>query len=339
MLGLFSLLGAVFAGFIVDAMMAQDPEDVEQDSDAAPDDALHAGEGSLLDDPGQATGPDAGMPHSDDTPDPPDQGVTLDGGAANDILSGEGGNDQIRGAAGNDLLGGRDGDDVLEGGTGDDGMHGGIGADALRGGDGGDDLQGEAGDDDLVGGAGFDTLSGAEGTDQLSGGAGDDALVGGEGDDALHGGLGSDALQGGAGNDRVQGGDGADTVDGNEGDDTLSGQRRGQDDGLTDFLNGGDGSDELRAGAGDYASGGAGADHFMLADIALGDPLVQITDFDQREDALVLLYDPATHADPTVSIQGEAGSPDVTVILDGVPVAHVLGGAGLNASDVVLQAA
>ena len=95
----------------------------------------------------------------------------------------------------------------------------------------------------------------------------------------------------------------------------------------------------MHVGAGDYANGGEGADRFLLDDIAAGDPVAQITDFDHQQDALVLLYDAAHHADPEVSIVTEAGSSDAVVMLDGVAVAHVLGGAGLQAGDVTLQAA
>lgn len=82
---------------------------------------------------------------------------------------------------------------------------------------------------------------------------------------------------------------------------------------------------------------GAGADDFPLADIRLGDPVAQITGFDRCEDALLLFYDAALHADPEVTVLDEAGN--ATVLLDGVPVAQVMGGAGLAAADVVLKAA
>ena len=343
-LGLLGLLGAVFAGFMVDAFTSESRDDDARDheEDGATgvpqyDDGVDGG-GSLLDDPAAANDPDAGMPASRDGPAPRDEDVTLAGGAANDILTGEDGNDQISGDAGNDLLGGRAGDDVIDGGDGVDWMHGGEGADTMRGAEGTDDLHGEAGDDRLDGGDGNDSLSGDGGRDRLTAGAGDDGLVGGEGADVLRGGTGDDALQGGLGHDRAMGGDGSDVVDGNDGNDVLWGDRAGQDDGAVDFLNGGNGDDDLHAGSGDYANGGAGADRFVVDDIAAGDPVAQIVDFDRQEDALVLLYDAAHHADPAVSIVTEAGSPDAVVLLDGIPVAHVLGGAGLKLADVTLQA-
>lgn len=358
MLGLLGLMGAVMAGFMVDALMARDPDEAgEGEEDQAPEEAGEAdygAEGDLLADEGEAEAaaqpgsplglarPGAateGHPQSDDLGTPADQDQTLSGGAGNDILTGQGGNDAIDGGSGNDLLGGRAGNDMLEGGRGEDWVRGGDGHDTLLGGRGDDDLQGEAGRDLLNGAKGDDALAGGQGGDRLLGGNGDDTLNGGAGADRLRGGTGQDELQGGLGHDRVIGGMGSDAVDGNEGNDSLWGGRLDTDDHEADFLNGGAGEDVLHLGAGDYGNGGEGADRFELCDIALGDPVVQITDFDPEEDSLVLLYDAETHADPEISVVTEEGSADATVVLDGVPVARVLGGAGLSAADVMLQAA
>lgn len=48
------------------------------------------------------------------------------------------------------------------------------------------------------------------------------------------------------------------------GDDTISGVEEGQQ--AADFLNGGDGDDHLLLGAGDFATGGANHDEFVLQD-------------------------------------------------------------------------
>jgi Ca2+-binding RTX toxin-like protein len=56
-------------------------------------------------------------------------GLTLDGGAGDDILVGGGGNDILLGGAGDDVLLGGEGDDVLDGGDGDDVIIGGGGND------------------------------------------------------------------------------------------------------------------------------------------------------------------------------------------------------------------
>ncbi|MBC7478372.1 MAG: calcium-binding protein, partial [Pseudorhodobacter sp.] len=249
--------------------------------------------------------------------------------------------------------------DDLHGGDGVDWLYGGDGADSLAGDGSDDNLHGDAGADRLSGDDGNDTLNGDDGKDMLAGGAGDDSLAGGEGDDNLRGDAGDDAVQGGVGADLVVGGAGSDTLDGNDGNDTIWGDRAGgdaaaahlaADDGAiqpvaavpgasVDFLNGGTGDDVLHVGAGDYANGGDGADQFALHDIAQGDPVAQIMDFNRHEDSLVLIYDPSHHADPQITVSSEAGSPHATVMLDGVPVAQVMGGAGLVAADVVLQAA
>ena len=352
MFGLLGLMGALFAGFVVDALSSTGHDSAPDHTDASTHDLHHheartadasgsttAETGSMLDDPGAANDPTAGLPVSHDGATPPDPPETLHGGSANDILTGEGGNDVVAGGSGNDLLGGRNGDDLIEGGQGTDWMHGGAGADTLGGAKGGDDLQGEAGNDSVAGGVGNDALYGGTGHDHLAGGHGADSLVGGSQADTVQGGSQDDAVQGGSGGDHVSGGKGSDTVDGNDGNDTIWGDSEGHADEQTDFLNGGSGNDVIHADAGDYANGGTGADQFALSEIKAGDPVVQITDFNQKEDSLVLLYDPIHHADPSVSVQCADGSPDATVLLDGIPVAHVLGGAGLQAGDVQLRSA
>lgn len=358
MLGLLGLMGAVMAGLMVDALMVRDPDEAgEGGEDASPDgpgDESDPAAGDLLADEhaeGSAEGGDAphgliaadrsndGHPQSDDQDDPDPQDQALHGGAGNDILTGQGGNDQIHGDAGNDLLGGRAGNDLLSGDSGHDWLRGGSGLDTLSGGTGDDDLAGENGRDLLAGGSGDDSQSGGAGADRLFGGRGDDDLNGGMGADRLWGEDGRDALQGGQGNDQALGGEGEDTVEGGDGNDRLWGGNLNADDREMDFLNGGTGDDVLHLGAADYGNGGEGADRFELSDIAIGDPVAQITDFDPDEDKLVLLYDAETHADPEVSVVTEEGSADATVVLDGVPVARVMGGAGLSAADVMLRAA
>ncbi len=339
MLGLIGLMGAVLAGFMIDAWMAQDGNDPApegEDDDTTP--AAAVSSQFLQDDPNALNDPSAGMPASGDDQPVPDHDETLTGGSLDDILSGAGGNDKISGAAGNDLLGGRAGNDELAGGGGADWMHGDEGDDTLQGAAGDDDLQGEMGADRLIGGAGGDRLSGGAGRDMLVAGAGNDALIGGEAADRLHGGAGEDALQGGHGNDRAMGDAGSDVVDGNAGNDTLWGDRFGHDDGEVDFLNGGAGDDVLHAGAGYYVTGGAGADSFELATFEPDDPVVQISDFNPDEDTLLITYDPAGQPEPEVSVVSEDGSPDAMVLLNGVPVAHVVGGAGMTAAEVRLQA-
>lgn len=329
-------MGAVFAGFMVDALSSpdRDAQEAEDHTDRTGEEPAVEGTGSLLEEPEAAQ---AGLPKSDDVADPRDPNVTLQGGAAHDILTGNEGDDQVSGGVGNDLLGGRGGRDLISGGVGADWIHGGAGQDSLHGAAGSDDLQGEEGDDLLAGGSGDDRLSGHAGQDHLVAGAGDDSLSGGDHDDSLRAGAGSDTVLGGYGDDLAIGGAGTDEVDGGDGDDTLWGGQPDTEDGAADFLNGGVGQDQLHLGAGDHASGGTGADAFVMQGAQSGDPVAQITDYDAAEDRLVLQYDSALHDRPQVTIQSEPGSPDATILLDGVAVAHVLGGAGLSAADVQLQ--
>jgi len=354
MFGLLGLLGAVMAGYLVDAMTSQGHDEAHDDD--PPDGPVETGTGDLLDDPAYANDPAAGMPVSDDMPDVPDPDQALHGSVGNDILASHDGDDTLVGADGNDQLGGYAGADDLAGGAGTDWLYGAEGADTLAGEAEADDLHGGAGADDLTGGAGNDSLSGDAGRDLLAGGAGDDLGIGGEGDDSLLGQAGDDALQGGTGADYLVGGSGADTLDGNDGNDTIWGDilgpqvarggtiqagawTTGHDVPDVDFLNGGAGDDVLHTGVGSYASGGTGEDVFAVLDIGPGDAVAQIMDFNKDEDSLVLLYDASHHAAPEITISSDPGSPDAMVMLDGVPVAQVMGGAGLQAGDVVLQAA
>jgi hypothetical protein len=119
-------------------------------------------------------------------------GVTVLGGAGDDVLSGGSGDDHLYGSSGHDTLLGGGGDDIGDGGAERDYLDGGDGADTLDGGDGADTLYGLGGTDHLSGGAGRDYLFGGRGDDILLGGAGDDVLADSHGASALLGGSGLD---------------------------------------------------------------------------------------------------------------------------------------------------
>jgi Ca2+-binding RTX toxin-like protein len=345
-LGLLGILGALFAGAMVDSFAVWPPARGDAEDGPDPqmldeDEFVPADSYNLLDGPppdALPTDDPAGMPVSDDLPTVADPALTLTGGDGNDILDGLGGDDDIAGGAGNDLLGGRDGADWLAGAAGDDNLHGGAGDDVLSGGDGSDTLHGEDGADWASGGAGDDALYGHAGKDDLAGGDGDDSLWGGSDDDSLSGGDGADALSGGFGADLMAGGLGADVLDGGDGADTLHGSDADATDSDTDFLNGGEGDDLLFLAAGDHGNGGAGADAFALHEIQSGGPVAQITDFDPAEDSLVVLYDAALHPAPVLTLdQTDAGG--VTLLLDGVPLVNLGNAGGLDLGAIQLRAA
>ena len=76
----------------------------------------------------------------------------IHGGAGNDTITGGGGDDILFGEGDNDTLVARAGNDVAVGGEGSDAMSGGNGRDVLIGGNGTDDIEGENADDILVAG-------------------------------------------------------------------------------------------------------------------------------------------------------------------------------------------
>ena len=192
------------------------------------------------------------------------EGVTLHGGAGNDLVYGTNNHDKLTGDADDDVLVGYDGNDELDGGDGKDELSGGAGRDFIEGG---------KGEDYLVGGLGADVLHGGEGNDKLVGDAsnlyptqsappaisrslmGGDYLAGGEGNDSLWGNYGDDYLFGGIGNDAISGEEDDDHLYGEAGEDLLWG-----DDG-DDYLDGGTEKDQLQGGkGGDMLLGGAGDD-------------------------------------------------------------------------------
>ena len=356
MLGLFGLLGALFAGVVADSVMRM--SESKEDDDMPPDDfdgavetvepqsifsmfspsaagGISAQAASMI-----ATNTEAdGMPISDDSPDLTDPDQLLAGGEGADNLAGARGDDTVWGGEGEDLLGGGVGSDQVDGGAGDDHLYGGLGEDILQGGTGRDVLHGEGGDDTVLGGMGDDTLSGHEGDDSLIGGPGNDSLIGGDGFDSLAGGDGDDAIDGGLGRDLLAGGSGRDVLDGGAGNDTIWGQWPDESDSDADFLNGGDGDDLLMLGAGDTGNGGWGADVFGLLDIGPNDLPMQITDYNPAEDQLVVLYDAAQHPDPKLTLSTDAAGGATLLVLDGVTLASLSNMPALDVGSITLRAA
>lgn len=329
MLGLASLIGMMFLGSFAEGVVGMfksnhdDGDTTGQGVDAETDSAASVHD-LLTDDQG---------PDSTDEPVAEPDDLALTGTDDIDTMAGNGGDDTLSGGGGNDLMDGRDGDDDITGGSGDDAMHGGTGRDVLTGEDGDDDLQGEGDDDLLTGGAGADSLAGCDGADSLSGGDGTDSLNGGDGDDDLTGGGSADTLVGGFGDDALDGGADTDLLQGGYGNDTMNGHEDGA--ATLDYLNGGDGDDLMQLGGSDMGFGATGADTFALDGQATD--AATITDYNPAEDRIQVEYDAVAHPDPTLSVETDGTDPtSALIMLDGVVLAHVVGGAGLSASDIDL---
>ncbi|GLS87335.1 hypothetical protein GCM10010873_23090 [Cypionkella aquatica] len=244
---------------------------------------------------------------------------------------------------------GTDGDDSFAGGSDPTAWLLGAGADHLTGSSGADYADLGAGDDHAVLGDGNDSVLGHAGDDSLDGGLGADTLRGGDGLDTMQGGAGADRMAGDGGNDLMAGGAGADSLLGGGGDDTLSGYTydHAAEAGMTamdgaDTLAGGDGNDTLIIGHGDTASGGAGADRFVLeSQWADGTAAATITDYSADNDALELHYQPQFDANnieiaPVVSVQQAADGTSTAISLDGVVVANVTGTRAVGLADITL---
>ena len=336
MLAMLGLFGALMAGIAADSLLfsRQAGQEDQDDSDIAPEDDQDVDSGDLLDN----TATEPGVPVSDDTPDPVDAAVTLEGGTGIDNLSGLGNDDKIYGHAGSDLVDGRGGDDWIDAGEGNDAVWAGDGDDTVWGGLGNDSLVGQAGDDVLAGGAGNDSLAGCEGDDSLTGDTGKDTLLGGEGHDWLDGDDDDDWLSGGSGNDSLTGGGGGDDLDGGTGDDWLSGLEDESDPQDFDFLNGGAGNDHILLGAGDYATGGDGEDEFVVRDWLDETTVSHIADYDPTDDQLVIVYDPAVHVDPVLTVGPNEGGQGQAIYLDGTRIV-IVDGAWVDVDDIRLVSA
>lgn len=338
MFTILGLLGLFAAGVAADAILSgrddaepEDENDLDQveDADTARPDMLE----ELARDDDDRTG----IPLSDDIDDPEPEDESLTGGAGDDILSGGGGDDFIEGRDGDDLIDGRGGDDLIAGGAGRDAVWAGAGADTVDGGAGDDSLHGGDGDDSLDGGDGADVLLGQSGDDTMLGAGGADTLIGGLGADLLDGGTGADWLSGGEGDDSLAGGDGSDILDGGAGQDWISGLQGDIDDLDEDFLNGGAGNDTMVLGSGDQAFGDEGEDEFVLHDWLAEGGVAHVSDYVAAQDKLVVVYDPAVHPDPVLTVEAADDGGSSTLLLDGHPLVVVRGDA-INLDDVELKA-
>lgn len=163
----------------------------------------------------------------------------------------------------------------------------------------------------------------------------------------LSGGAAGDTLIGGAGNDTLDGGDGDDLLIGGDGDDLLIGGRG------HDTLDGGAGNDTLVFGPGDLATGGAGADRFVVAGSPPGTASAAaehpersiITDFDPESgdridfSRLFAEHRGAGEPEPTFLGNGQfTGAPNEVRVTDTVPpeLLASLSGHGVVDVEIVL---
>lgn len=340
MLFLSGLLGLLVAGTSAGFMMFS-PED---EGDDLPEEMQGEEEQELVPLPEEwATQTDtaettmAEVSAGEEVPDPVESPKASDG---DDILWGSEADDAIAGGAGDDQIGGYGGDDTLWGEEGEDWLVGDDGADQLSGGAGSDTLEGDAGNDLLDGGTEADQLSGGFGDDTLEGGDGNDTLLGGADNDLLRGGGDDDTLAGSYGDDTLIGDAGQDELNGDGGNDLLIGVTpETLADGLADAdtLNGGAGDDTLIVGAGDWAEGNEDADQFVLGD--WNDPAAPATiaDYTASEDQIAVVYDPASGADPVITVEpSEAHAGAAWVLVNGMRLAEVLDAGDLRAEDVSL---
>jgi Ca2+-binding RTX toxin-like protein len=225
-------------------------------------------------------------------------GDTLDGSLGADLLDGGEGNDvAIYVGASNfvyvDLAIGLGFNDEAEGDilVGVENLIGGAGNDTLVGDGGVNYLRGQTGNDSLQGGTGADSLFGELGNDVIFFDAADAAVIGGAGRDTLVGSSGIDAVQMNHGRFLFAGqhaafevvslGDGNDfyngssnpaafsqilgagiTVFGGSGNDAINMRGNGVEAGVSDYVDGGDGNDNIWGGGGnDTILGGNGNDN------------------------------------------------------------------------------
>jgi hypothetical protein len=95
----------------------------------------------------------------------------------------------------------------------------------------------------------------------------------------------------------------------------------------------------ISVGEGDLVTAGDGADTVVLGDwLAGAQTEAEMMDFDGEEDTLVLVYDDMAGADaPDVGLETDETEADVMhVLLDGVRIMSVQGGAGLTLADIQL---
>lgn len=235
--------------------------------------------------------------------------------------------------AGDDVVVLLEGNNRIETADGDDMVLSGAGADSVNLGA-GDDVYGT---DTRVIHRGDDVQSFPEPDDAIPLG---DTLV--RGDDLERG---DDTIAGGTGNDAISDNFGANLINGQQGDDFIVSVDDTRDLGTADTVKGGFGQDTLVADAGDVITTGDGADQVVIetySGVADGYDLITITDFIAGQDALTVQGDadllrPAPDGTSPISLQELEDDGGTLVLINGIPIAHLLGVQGMSPGQIELR--
>ena len=162
-------------------------------------------------------------------------------------------------------------------------------------------------------------------------------MLGGSGDDTLEGSDGADTLVGGFGADELFGGNGADFLDGRD----IAGLNDAgaeHDIAARDFLSGGKGADTLIGGADDWLHGGADDDLFAISGWSGGAGPTVIEDYDPGQDRIAVVLETFESDPPDISVEPSDGTEGAAwVVVNGMRIAEVLNGAGLDAADIAVM--
>lgn len=232
--------------------------------------------------------------------------------------------------AGDDVVVLLQGDNKIETGDGDDMVLSGTGADNVNLGS-GDDVYGT---DTRVIHQDDDEQSFPDPEDAISVG---DAPV--RGDDLEQG---NDTVAGGAGDDAISDNFGANLINGQQGDDFIISVDDARDQGTADTVRGGVGQDILVVDQGDHVTTGDGADQVVIETyngVVDGHDLITITDFIAGQDALTVqgnadLLRPAPDGTAPVSLQELEDDGGTLVLINGIPIAHLLGVQGMSPGQI-----
>lgn len=248
------------------------------------------------------------------------EGATLIDGPMNVDTSG--GDDVVFGSASNDVIVAGAGDDMVLGGAGDDQVRLGDGNDTY-----GLETPGSEGGAELTAPQNMpqqlaDYIAVLQTSD-----AGNDSVWGGKGNDVLRDGRGINRLAGNEGNDLIN------VVD--------------IDEVTPDMAVGGWGNDHLIVDQGDVAWGGQGADLIEMVfpkRLEAGFKPIKIADFERGVDRIELNgvaaslshVDKAALPETLYKIEDLADGSGSMILVNGIPVVHVVGGQGLKVSDLII---